>query len=236
MAIFDTHGDMADASAVNAMLQFKKMWKPDISIHGGDAFDLRALRKGASAEEEFEDVQADIDAGLDLMRRYRPDVYLRGNHCERLWDAAQSHNPILSRFASLTIEEVMGAIGKAQMYPYDKRAGVHRMGNLKIIHGYHSGINAARQSALCYGSVIGGHCHVIDAASIPGLERRIGRIAGAMCKLDMPYNRAHANTLRQQLGFAYGVLWPNGNYQYFQAECTDGMWLFPSEMREVKCA
>jgi hypothetical protein len=234
LAVFDNHGKLADPSAIEAMLEFKRHWKPDITIHGGDGFDLACLRKGASKDEEFEEVGADIDAGKDFLRKLRPNVYMRGNHCERLWDVAQGHNPIAARFATKAIEEILASMPKAQVFPYDKRAGVYQLGNLRFIHGYASGINAARSTAQAYKSVVMGHCHVIDSASVAGLEPCTGYIAGALCKLSAAYNRAHLNTLRQAHGFAYGITWPNGNYQYFQAQCEGGVWVFPSELFVVE--
>lgn len=242
MAVFDNHGILADTAAVEAMFEFKDHWKPDITIHGGDGYDLACLRKGASKDEEFEEVAADIDAGNDFMRRLDPDEWLRGNHDERLWDVAQGHNPIAAGFACRAINEILACIPKARVYPYNKRTGIFQLGKLRFIHGYASGINAARTSAQAYGDVVCGHCHVIDVASVAGIEPRIGRIAGALCKLDAAYNRAHLNTLRQAHGFAYGISWPNGDYQYFQAECKNGVWVFPSELfivqpkRKARCA
>ena len=234
LAVFDNHGDMADPGAVRAMFDFKKHFKPTLTIHGGDCFNLVCLRKKASQEEEFEDLAPDIDAGTDFLKRLAPDVFLRGNHDERLWDAAKSHNPVLARFASMCIaNDVMPAVGRAQMLPYHKRLGVYRLGHLKVIHGYHSGITAARQAALVYGSVLLGHVHAIDCYAIPGLERRVGRVAGCLCQLDQDYNRAQPATLRQSHGFAYGLSYPTGEYVTWQAECVAGRWVFPSEFREV---
>ena len=234
VAVFDNHGDMVDAKALAAFREFVKHWKPEVRIHGGDCFDLRALRKGASKDEEFEDLAPDIEAGLDFLSWYKPTHFLRGNHDERLWDAASGKNPIAARFAALTIEEVMDALGGAKMYPYCKRNGVMRLGHLKVIHGYHSGVTAARQAAQVYGSVLLGHVHTVDQYSIPGVERRIGRSCGCLVKLDMPYNRAQANTLRQSHGWGYGFIYPSGDYQYFQAECVNHSWTFPTEVMSIK--
>jgi hypothetical protein len=217
------------------MFDFKKHFKPTLTIHGGDCFNLVCLRKKASQEEEFEDLAPDIDAGTDFLKRLAPDVFLRGNHDERLWDAAKSHNPVLARFASMCIaNDVMPAVGRAQMLPYDTRLGIYRVGHLKFAHGYASGINAARTMANAFGSVVFGHCHIVDAISIAGLEPRIGRCAGALCQLSMDYNRAQIQTLRQQHGFAYGFIFPDGKYAYYQAECLSGQWIFPTEFTTIK--
>jgi hypothetical protein len=232
----DTHGDQADVGAVAAAKEFCRHFKPEVRIHGGDAFDLRCLRRGAGSEEVLEDLKADIDAGLDFLRWMRPTHYLRGNHCERLTDAINSHNPLLRRFACLTWEEVLHAIKGAQIFPYCKARGILQIGSLKFAHGFASGVYAAKRMAEVYGSVVFGHVHVSEAFSIPGLEPRVGRAAGCLCKLSMDYNRAQLNTLRQRHGFAYGFLHHDGTHEVYLASPINGVWRFPTEFREIRHA
>ncbi len=230
----DNHGVHADTGACDAFFEFVAFWKPEIRIHLGDAFDFSCLRRGASEGEKRERITDDIDAGIAFLKKFKPTHALRGNHCERIHDAAKSDDGKLSDFASYIIEDIKDAMGDAQVFPYCKRRGVLKLGHLKVIHGYHSGITAARMAAQVYGSVAMGHIHAIDQFSIPGLERRIGRAIGCLCKLDQDYNRAQANTLRQSHGWGYGVMLPSGDYQFWQAERVAGRWFFPSEFREVK--
>lgn len=229
----DNHGNLAEPSALSAVLQFKKHFKPDVTIHGGDLFDFTCLRKGASKDEEFEDLAPDIEAGMDFLRKLKPDIYLRGNHCERLWDGAVGLNPVLSRFCSNQITEIMEVLGGAEMFPYDKRAGVFKLGRLHFLHGYQTGIHVARALALVYQNAVCGHVHSIDQASIPGLETRTGFTAGCLCRLSHPYNRTHVATLRQAHGFVYGWASSTGDYQLFQARTFDGAWHFPTEFITV---
>ena len=42
----DSHGDMADPEALDALWEFCKDYKPEVRVAGGDHFDLRALRRG----------------------------------------------------------------------------------------------------------------------------------------------------------------------------------------------
>jgi hypothetical protein len=83
MACGDNHGDMQDDRAVAACLEFSKTWKPEIRVHWGDGFDLRCFRKNASQEESRDSIKADVEKGLEFIGKYKPTVYLRGNHCER---------------------------------------------------------------------------------------------------------------------------------------------------------
>ncbi len=233
IAVFDNHGDAQDDSAVAAMFEFLKFWKPELRIHGGDCFDFRFLRKNATEGEKRERIQEDFDTGIEFIERFKPTHFLRGNHDERLWDAAESDDGKLNSLASKLIVDIKEALGDAVMLPYDKRAGVLRLGKLKIIHGFHAGLTAARQASLVYGSVLMGHCHTIDHHTTPALERHMGRVCGCLCKLDQTYNRAQANTLRQSHGWAYGILLPSGEYCVWQAEKVAGRWFFPTEIREL---
>lgn len=232
----DNHGDQADRSAVKVAKEFCQYFKPDVRIHGGDCFDLRCLRRGAGSEEQLEDLKADIDAGLDFMRWYKPHHWLRGNHDERLVDSINSHNPLLRRFASLTWTEIMDTIRGAKILPYCKARGILQIGSLKFAHGYAGGMYAAKRMAEVYGSIVFGHVHVSEAFSIPGLEPRVGRAVGCLCKTSMDYNRAQLNTLRQRNGFAYGFLNADGSHEVYLASPINGVWRFPTEFREIEHA
>lgn len=233
VACFDNHGDRADDGAVKAFHEFCRWWKPEIRIHGGDCFDFRCLRAKASAQEGRESVGDDVDAGIAFIKQYKPTHFLRGNHDERLIDAAGSDDGKLAGFAGMVWDEIVEALGGAAILPYCKRRGVLKIGHLKILHGYNAGVTAARIAGQVYGSCLMGHTHTIDQYSLPGLERRIARVCGCLCRLDQDYNRAHIQTLRQAHGWAYGLLLPTGEYVVFQAEQVAGKWFFPSEIREA---
>jgi hypothetical protein len=235
VACGDSHGDKADPSAVAAFHELCDWFKPTIRIAAGDHFDLRCLRRNASEGEKRERVQADIDAGLEFLKRFKPTHFLRGNHDERLWDAAISDDGKLADFASYLILDIKDVLGpNCVMYPYHKRQGVLTLGQTKVIHGYGTGVNAARRAGMVYGSCLMFHVHAIDLQPVPGLERRVARACGCLCELDQDYNRAHLQTLAQAHGFVYGLLLPTGETVVWQAEKIAGRWFFPSEFREVK--
>lgn len=233
----DNHGDMVHPGAKRVVKSFLKSWQPSIRIHAGDNWDFRPLRRKASDEERRELMRSDFDAGMDFLKLMQPTHFLRGNHDERLWDLAKDHNGILSEYAGTLVEEasVLLKSMKTKMLPYDKRAGVLEIGKLKVIHGYAHGVNAARRSALAYGSVLMGHAHSIQSSSIEGLENRVGRIIGCLCVLDMEYSRATMASLVHRHGFAYGVIdRKTGEYHVSQAESINGTWIVPTDMKEIK--
>lgn len=235
----DLHGDMADAGAVGAFHEFCKVWDPKkkaIRVFGGDLFDFRAIRKGASQEEKSESMRSDVEAGMMFLERYRPKHYLRGNHCERLWELAETTGvqADYAQYACMDIESKCKRL-KINMLPYHKRHGILKIGHLKMLHGFASGVNAARVTGIVYRSCLFGHIHAILEHSIPDLDHCVARSVGCLCQLDMPYNARHVNTLRQAHGWAYGLInSKTGSYKVWQAERTDDSWLLPTDTMEIK--
>lgn len=233
IAVFDNHGDRCDHQAVEKMFEFKEQyWKPHITIHGGDNFDFRAIRKKASEEERRDSMLEDFNQGMNFLNRLKPTFYLRGNHCERLWDLASSDSGVISDFAFKGTQEIEQAMDKIKchMFPYDRRKGVLRLGHLKILHGYLAGISAARRTAQIYGSCLIGHGHAIQQASIEGLEQRTGIMCGCLADLNMDYVRASTGSLMWQHGFAFGILnEKTGAYYVWIARKIDGKWILPTD-------
>lgn len=233
---FDVHGDKQDKAANEAFFKFTNQWKPHIRIMGGDLWDFRPLRKGASDDERRESMKKDYHAGLDWFQRFKPNFFVRGNHDERLWELSAAGDGVRSDHGKDGVDEIEAEAKKmgCRILPYDKRKGVLRIGHLKVIHGFFCGVYAARQTALVYGSTLFGHVHDITEHSIPRLERSVARCGGCLCDLDMPYAARTPNTLRQAHGWPYGVINSRtGNYHVFQAEKIDGKFMLPSDVVEL---
>lgn len=231
----DLHGDQQNHAVVKSLFDFTAEFKPHIKIFGGDLFDLRAIRRGASAEEQAESMMVDWQDGCQFLRDWKPKFVLEGNHDQRLYNLAESSNGIKADYASRGLDELKKLYRKLNIhhFRYHKREGVLKIGNVRFLHGYHHGINACRQHALVYGSCIFGHIHAADSVSIPGLERRIAMSAGALCNLDMPYNLAHTSTLRHSNGFIYGTInSKTGQWQAFHAISSGEKFLLPTGWRE----
>lgn len=233
----DNHGDNGAPKALRAVTAFLADWKPTIRIHGGDNWDFRPLRRKASEEERRELMRSDFDAGMKFLNILQPTHFLRGNHDERLWDLAKEGNGIMSEYAGSLVNEASTLLHSmnTRMLPYDKRYGVLEVGKLRAIHGYAHGVNAARRSALAYGSVFMGHAHSIQSSSIEGLDNRVGHIVGCLCTLNMEYSRATMASLVHRHGFRYGVIHRlSGEYHSWQAESINGTWIVPSDVKELR--
>lgn len=231
---FDNHGDMVDKASSEVFFKFVKDWKPDIRIHGGDCFDFRPLRRKADDEERRESLRADWDAGIEFLETLQPQHFLLGNHDFRAYELVEKGGPAADYAYELCqrLEKLSSKMG-CQIYPYHKRLGVLRLGHLKIVHGFYSGVFACRQHAQVYGSVLHGHSHSIDEFSIPGLERRVGRACGALCDLSkLTYSDRTPSSLRHANGFPYGLLdTKTGEHHVAQAEKIGGRWVLPTEFK-----
>jgi hypothetical protein len=232
----DNHGDEHDPAAVKAFFKFCEQWQPKHRIHGGDLWDYRAMRRGASEEEKKESMLRDYADGLQFLKDYRPQYFLRGNHDERIWDLAQTDKGILSDCAIRFTQEIEDQNRKlgCRMLPYHKREGVLKLGHLKMLHGYAHGIHAARKHALTYGSCLFGHVHSIDHVTLERSEKTMARAVGCLRKLDADYNRAQIGALRHAHGWAYGVIHKtSGNFHVWQAERVGEKFLCATELIEL---
>lgn len=229
----DNHGNQQDNKACSAFFDFLKDWKPEVRVHAGDGFDVAAFRKGADEAEQSTSLKEDVAVGIEFLRKMKPTHYLRGNHCERIWDGIHHPKAERSALCYLLSREIEAALG-FETIPYDKRNGIVRFGHLAILHGYNTGMTAAKRAAEVYGNVLFGHCHYVSHDSVARVERTMGRCIGCLCKLDFPYNRGQLTTLRQAHGFAYGLLYPDGTFRVQQAEEINGRWHLPVDFREYK--
>jgi hypothetical protein len=236
MGGWDIHGDKMDADANAAFFTFADIWKPEIRVCGGDLFDFRPLRKGATPEEQHESLLKDYDAGIDWLTRFSPQFFIRGNHDERLYELAEKGRGVAQDFAIekvKSLEDTCQQIG-CRMLKYDKRENVLRLGKLKLLHGFSTGIYACRAMGQAYGACAFGHTHTIDHFTLATLEQHEARTVGCLCRLDLGYNSRHLVTLRQQHGFPYGVVnSKTGDYVIWQAQQIDGQWILPTDYVEL---
>jgi len=238
----DNHGDMGDPAAIGALWEFMKDWRPEIRIHAGDNWDFRNLRRGATDDEKAASLVDDWDAGNDFLRRFfdggRENVFLRGNHDERLWEFRHSATGLLRDYASDGVKRVEQHVArsKARMLPYDAALGIYRLGHLSVLHGYHCGVGACRQHANIYGNSIFGHVHTIESAPVPSIDPAEARSIGCLCRRDMDYINRKTAKLRWANGWAYGLLFADGTYQLFQTRNIGGVFNAAIEIKAYRAA
>ena len=233
----DNHGDMADATATAALFDFMADYKPEIRIHAGDNWDFRNLRKGASDDEKAASLEDDWDCGSRFLEKFfrggSTNVFLRGNHDERIYDFRESATGLLRDYAADGIKRIEALMRKlnATMLPYDAETGIYELGKLTVLHGYHAGIGATRQHANIYGNSIFGHIHTIESAPVASREPAEARSIGCLCRRNMGYINRKTAKLRWAQGWAYGVLFDDGTYQLFQTRNIGGRFYAATEIK-----
>jgi len=237
----DSHGDMADPEALDALWEFCKDYKPEVRVAGGDHFDLRALRRGvgSSDAESGESLKADLDAGKDFLRRYRPSVYLWGNHEHRLDNLISSSGSAMVRDYCADIKADINATAKASgaktILPYHADKGVYRLGPVAFVHGYAHGENATVKQGLHYaeagGALIHGHTHNLSSIALTKHGSGNAFSAGCLCQKDaMAYASHRLASARWGSGFVAG--WVDGpNWKAWLVHKVGDQWVWQTGLR-----
>ena len=220
----DLHGDNQDYDVVSRLYDFCDNYKPEHRIFGGDLFDFRAIRSGASQADKRESMIADIECGLEFLEKFRPSVFLLGNHDHRLWRTVETtEHGVIRDQAEQGIKVIKNKCRKikCKIIPYDSKEGVYYLGNVAMVHGYAHGIHATKKHGEIYaldgGIVLHGHTHTIQQATVVRRGGADARAVGCLCRLDMDYSIHQTNRLAHANGWAYGLLWKDG-YEVFQAK------------------
>jgi predicted MPP superfamily phosphohydrolase len=235
----DLHGDQQEPRAVEALLRFCDSFKPDIRVFGGDLFDFRPLRMGAGATERNESMMCDVEAGLEFLNKFKPNIFLLGNHDDRIWRVARdTENGILRDTAVLAIKDIKKRCAKlkCRVIDYNSSTGIYRLGNIAMMHGFAAGMYAAKKHAESFsppgGLAIHGHTHSIQHHSIARLGGGSGMSAGCLAKLDMEYNKHTIGRLMHAHGFVYGYVDKKG-WGAWQAKESNGKWILPEKLTEI---
>lgn len=230
--VTDIHGDLICPKARDAAIKFRDKFKPEVRIIGGDLFDLRALRNGASDEEKAEGIAADIAEGLKFLRDYGATHLLLGNHDYRLIEKAERcRNGVLRDHCRQLVEKITDeceVIG-CKMYPYDVKRGVMHYANYRLVHGYCHNLHSANKAGLAFGNVIMGHVHTFQRATVERYEECTAWTCGMMADPEqMGYARRSQGFLRWRQGFMYG--WSDGDrLKVNTVEAHDGTWTYPTK-------
>ena len=234
----DIHGDMQDPVAVKALQAFTKDYNPEIRVIAGDLWDFRNLRKGASDSEKADSLVDDWNKGVEFATNFfkggKENVLMLGNHDVRLWHLAESTEGLIKDYCTDGIAKINQYCKRwnAKLVPYTVREGFYRIGHLKVIHGFATGPNATATHINSYQSnIIHGHTHNIAVVSVRSIEPREGRAIGCLCKLDMPYSNAKLGSLMWSHGWAFGEVYPNDEFQIFQARSIGGKYRVATEIK-----
>ena len=172
MALGCSHGHLADQALLRQVLEFKKRFNPELTIHLGDAIDLACLRGGASGSaDEACDPEGDLNDGLSFLSQLQPQVYLLGNHEARLVHLMSSPKAIVAALAARVYQQIQDRAKeiKCKVIDYDFQSGWYPFGDCLAGHGYMINEAAVRDhaEAVCSGThnkVVIAHLHRVTQA------------------------------------------------------------------------
>ena len=213
VAFGDNHGDKIDKESEAGLLRFLDKYPCDHRIHLGDCFDLRSIRQGATGSEEDESLEADLDAGIDFIRKTAPTAFLYGNHEDRLHHimSCSSRGTLRDYCKDLDseIKSVLKQHGCRKIYDYHAEDGVHRLKKITFVH--------ARHYAQPGGALIMGHLHSIQAVNAAKHGGAVGFSGGCLCKKsEMRYAKNRLATSKWGSGWLYGFVQGN-DWKVWQA-------------------
>jgi predicted phosphodiesterase len=213
MAVGCSHGNMADPKALDAVCNFRDAFNPDVCIHLGDSIDTAAFRSGAQGTpDESEDIEPDLESGFNFIERFEPNVWLMGNHEDRLWRLAEHPSAIVAKAARDIIKDIYQVAGKlhAKVIPYlgiwngVPGPGMVEYGRVKYLHGIFYSENASRDHAERFGTCC--HAHTHKAGITKG---RRGDNPTAYCPgwLGLDEKAGYAKTRASTLAWSKGWVW-----------------------------
>ncbi len=235
----DMHGYLSDPASMKALHKATNILKPTHRICGGDLTDMTCLREGATKAEKAVPIAEDMQFARSFIKQWKPTAFLMGNHDYRLWRAAEKEkdDALRNDNAKKLCEELEGRFADidCEFYHYEKRRGVHSVGNLNFIHGFAHGKGCLATTVQKLGvSVVTGHCHTPESVVLPKLDGPLeGHMAGCLCNLEMGYNATALDTLRWQHGFIYAIIAKNGDFLVYHIKPIGDQWIIPSSLAKI---
>lgn len=226
-----SHGHLADRIALRTIKNFKSSYKPFLTVHLGDFFDVAALRGGAKgSKDEGADIDHDLKSGFNFIEELEPNILFMGNHDDRIFRLQDHPKAVVAYCAGKIMGEINDFCSRynIDLVHYDISAGWRPLGNFLMGHGYMFNEMAIRDHAESVGNCIIAHLHRT------GEER--GRVRGGATGYcvgtlaDIPaleYAKTRRATLKWNLGFAWGEYCADAAVVNICARADNGIWRLP---------
>lgn len=213
LALGCSHGFLADQALLKEVLKFKSRWKPNQTVHLGDAIDLACLRAGAfGTADDAVDPDHDLQVGLTFLRQLEPTAFCLGNHEHRLVSLMESPRALVAALAGRVYQDIEDECArlKAKLLPYNLKSGWLPIGNALFGHGYFCNVEAVRDHAetVChssYSQVVIAHLHRVHQAEGRRLDHPTGYCVGTLMDIDQAHYASNRRaTSSWSRGFAWG--------------------------------
>ena len=229
MAVGCNHGYWADPTALEGVLEFKRRYKPDTTIHLGDYIDTTSFRTGAGPEDHLGDIFEDTDKGLAFIEAYEPDILFNGNHDIRVWESLDSANA-QRRFAAkdivTRIEKLVGNIDFVEDYHINRSVRV--LGDTHFLHGFMYNDNGVRDHAAHFGKCVIAHLHKVAMAPASRIDSPVGYCVGYLGdELKFTYAARRRAIAQWSQGFAWGEYSDKECIVYLNERNKEGAWRLP---------
>lgn len=205
-----SHGQLADPTALNAIIQFKSNYAPDKTIHLGDFIDTTAWRSGAKGgPDEVESVSDDMLSGLSFLRNLEPQLVFNGNHEYRIWKHARKPNALIAHAAAVAIVElrefITGDLKAQYVESYNLEESWRRLGNYHIGHGFFHNMHATKKHADKVGNSIFAHLHRQEVVRGDRADRPTGVCVGFLGdRRKFTYAELWESRFRWDTGWCFG--------------------------------
>lgn len=207
MAVGCSHGILSDPVALKAVLKFKAAWKPHFTAHLGDCFDTTAFMKEGRAAESggAKPIEPDMDRGAQFLEDYKPDLFMCGNHEDRLWKLCRDKNELIAYAAGQLVTKITMLCDrmKCKVLPWEYKQGF-RLGNYILCHGTIFSEFAPRDMAEVNGNVIFAHAH---RAGMATARRRDGVMGICVGHLMDPALAEYAKPRKSTYAWSQGFCW-----------------------------
>lgn len=234
LAVGCSHGIHADPSALAAVLKFKNSFKPEIVAHLGDAIDVSAFMGSKLDKGDGDPIEPDVDGGIRFLKQLRPNVYLMGNHEDRLDRLVHSRNEIVAYAAAQVVANIGDVCEelKCKRIPYSGNDQSFTIGNVRLMHGTLYNVSATRDHAEAFapwkGSVVHAHNHTAAQATGRRADSPLGFGVGTLTNRA---NMDYAKTRRQTTAWSHGMVWgyvSEKSSQLYLSQRQSEIWLLPT--------
>lgn len=230
-----SHGIYADDSALAAVLKFKAAWKPQITVHLGDAVDCTAFMGSHLATGDGDPIIPDVDGGLEFINELRPQFYLAGNHEDRLLRLTKHRNEFISYAAHQVLNQIQETCNRlhCRWADYTGNDQAVMLGNVRLMHGTVYNEQAIRDHAEMFapagGSVVHAHTHRPGSARGRRHDGPIGFCVGTLTRRSaLDYAKCRRATLGWGQAFVWGVIdETRKTSQLWLHEKTTEQWILP---------